>query len=68
LGTLLGGSVVVENVFAWPGVGRVLVTAIQQRDIPVVEAAVFLIATIYVLLNLVVDLLYSAIDPRVRYA
>jgi peptide/nickel transport system permease protein len=66
-GTLLNGSVVVESVFAWPGVGRVLVTALQQRDIPVVEAGVFLIAGLYIILNLVVDLLYAALDPRVRY-
>jgi peptide/nickel transport system permease protein len=59
--------VVVESVFAWPGVGRVLVTALQQRDIPVVEAGVFLIAGLYIILNLVVDLLYAALDPRVRY-
>jgi peptide/nickel transport system permease protein len=68
LGALLNGSVVVETVFAWPGVGRVLVTALQQRDIPVVEAAVFVIAGVYIAVNLIVDLLYAAIDPRVRYA
>jgi ABC-type dipeptide/oligopeptide/nickel transport system permease component len=68
LGSLLNGSVVIEAVFAWPGVGRVLITALGQRDIPVVEAGVFLIAGIYIALNLVVDLLYAFIDPRVRYA
>jgi ABC-type dipeptide/oligopeptide/nickel transport system permease component len=68
LGSLLNGSVVVEAVFAWPGVGRVLITALQQRDIPVVEAGVFLIAGIYIALNLAVDILYAVIDPRVRYA
>ena len=67
LGTLLNGSVVVESVFAWPGVGRVVVTALQQRDIPVVEAGVFLIAGLYIFINLGVDILYAAIDPRVRY-
>jgi peptide/nickel transport system permease protein len=67
LGTLLNGSVIVENVFAWPGMGRALVTALQQRDIPVVEAGVFLIASLYITINLSVDLLYSALDPRVRY-
>jgi ABC-type dipeptide/oligopeptide/nickel transport system permease component len=67
LGTLLNGSVVVETVFAWPGVGRVVVTALQQRDIPVVEAGVFLIAGVYITINLGVDILYAAIDPRVRY-
>jgi peptide/nickel transport system permease protein len=68
LGALLNGSVVVESVFAWPGVGRVLVTALQQRDIPVVEAGVFLIAGVYIVANLIVDLMYAVIDPRVRYA
>ncbi|HYU17831.1 MAG TPA: ABC transporter permease [Chloroflexota bacterium] len=68
LGSLLNGSVVVENVFAWPGVGRVLITALQQRDIPVVEAGVFLVAGVYIALNLAVDILYAFIDPRVRYA
>jgi peptide/nickel transport system permease protein len=67
LGTLLNGSVVVESVFAWPGVGRVVVTALQQRDIPVVEAGVFLIAGLYIAINLGVDILYAALDPRVRY-
>jgi peptide/nickel transport system permease protein len=67
LGSLLNGSVVIEAVFAWPGVGRVLITALGQRDIPVVEAGVFLIAGIYIALNLAVDLLYAFIDPRVRY-
>jgi ABC-type dipeptide/oligopeptide/nickel transport system permease component len=68
LGALLNGSIVVESVFAWPGVGRVLVAALQQRDIPVVEAGVFVIAGLYILINLAVDLAYAAIDPRVRYA
>jgi peptide/nickel transport system permease protein len=67
LGALLNGSVVVESVFAWPGVGRVLVTALQQGDIPVVEAGVFVIAGVYIAVNLIVDLLYAVIDPRVRY-
>jgi ABC-type dipeptide/oligopeptide/nickel transport system permease component len=58
---------VVENVFAWPGAGRVLVTALQQRDIPVVEAGVFLIAGLYIVINLGVDILYAALDPRVSY-
>ena len=67
LGALLNGSVVVESVFAWPGVGRALVTALQQRDIPVVEAGVFVIAGVYITVNLLVDLMYAVIDPRVRY-
>lgn len=67
MGTLLNGSVVIENVFAWPGVGRLLITSLQARDIPVVEAGVFLVAAIYILINLSVDILYAYVDPRVRY-
>jgi peptide/nickel transport system permease protein len=68
LGVFLGSAVVVETVFAWPGVGRLLIESILNRDYPVVEAAVFVFALIYILLNLVVDLLYGLIDPRVRVA
>jgi peptide/nickel transport system permease protein len=66
LGTLLGGSVITETIFAWPGVGRLSVQAIYNRDYPVVQAAVFLLATTFVVVNLVVDLLYTYLDPRVR--
>jgi peptide/nickel transport system permease protein len=67
-GTLLGGSVITETIFAWPGVGRLAIQAIQNRDFPVVQAAVTTVAVTFVLVNLGVDLLYSAIDPRVRVA
>jgi peptide/nickel transport system permease protein len=67
LGTLLGGAVITETVFAWPGMGRLVVTAIYSRDYPVVQAAVFTIATIFIVLNLLVDLSYAVLDPRVRY-
>lgn len=67
-GTLLSGAVITETVFAWPGVGRLIINAVQQRDFPVVVGAVTIIATIFVFLNLVVDLLYGVIDPRVRYS
>jgi peptide/nickel transport system permease protein len=67
-GTLLGGAVITETVFAWPGIGRMVVLAIQQRDFPVVVGAVTVIATVFVFLNLAVDLLYGVIDPRVRYS
>jgi peptide/nickel transport system permease protein len=67
-GTLLGGAVITETVFAWPGIGRLVVLAIQQRDFPVVVGAVTIIAIVFVFLNLVVDLLYGVIDPRVRYS
>lgn len=67
IGSLLNGSVVIESVFAWPGVGRLLVESLQRRDIPVVEAGVLLVAIIYVGLNLIVDVLYGWVDPRVRF-
>jgi len=68
LGSTLGGAVVTEMVFAWPGVGRLIVSAIFARDYPLVQAAVFVVAAMFVLVNLVVDLLYAVVDPRVRYA
>ncbi len=67
-GTLLGGAVVVETVFAFPGIGDLLVNSIQQRDYNVVQACVLVIATVFVVINLVVDLLYGLLDPRVRLA
>jgi peptide/nickel transport system permease protein len=66
LGALLGGAVVTEQIFAWPGVGLEVVLAINGRDFPVVQAAVFVVATSFVFINLVVDLLYTWLDPRVR--
>jgi len=65
-GIYLGGSIVTETVFAWPGLGRLVVNAIYDRDYPVVQAAVFIYAIIVVLVNLAVDLFYAYIDPRVR--
>jgi len=66
LGTLLGGSVITETIFAWPGVGRLSVQAINNRDYPVVQAAVFMLSATFVLVNLVVDVLYTYLDPRIR--
>ena len=66
LGTLLGGSVITETIFAWPGVGRLSVQAIYNRDYPVVQAAVFTLAATFVLVNLIVDVLYTYLDPRIR--
>ena len=66
LGTLLGGSVITETIFAWPGVGRLSVQAIYNRDYPVVQAAVFTLAATFVLVNLAVDVLYTYLDPRIR--
>ncbi|MDE0897507.1 MAG: ABC transporter permease [Longimicrobiales bacterium] len=65
-GFLLGGVVVVETVFSYPGIGRLLFAAINQRDIPLVQAGVILLAGIFVMLNLVVDLVYVRLDPRVK--
>ena len=67
LGTLLGGAVITETVFAWPGVGRLVVTAIFQRDYPLVQAAVLITASLFVAFNLLVDLAYGLLDPRIRY-
>jgi ABC-type dipeptide/oligopeptide/nickel transport system permease component len=66
LGTLLGGAVITETIFAWPGVGRLAIQAIYNRDYPVVQASVFILASIFVLVNLVVDLIYTYLDPRVK--
>ena len=65
-GSLLGGAVITELVFSWPGMGRLLLDGVTQRDYPVVQAAVIFIAFIYVLANLFVDLLYHLVDPRLR--
>jgi len=67
-GALLGGAVIVEQVFAYPGVGTLLLTAISQRDYPVIEGVVLIVATLVVLTNLVVDLAYTWLDPRIHYA
>ena len=65
-GALLGGAIVTETVFAWPGIGRLVVNAVYQRDFPVVEAAVIVIAAMFVVLNLGIDVLYGYLDPRIR--
>ena len=66
-GALLAGSVITETIFAWPGIGRLTVEAIQTRDYPVVQGCVLLIAISYVLANLLVDLAYAWVNPRIRY-
>lgn len=65
-GELLGGAVIVETIFSWPGVGRIVVQAIEVKDFTVVQAAVALVSTVFVIINLGVDLLYGVVDPRVR--
>jgi peptide/nickel transport system permease protein len=67
LGALLGGSIVIEQVFAWPGIGRLSLAAIQQRDYGVVQGIVLFVATGFVLVNFLVDLVYLYLDPRIRY-
>src|SRR5262247_3132796 len=67
IGTLLGGAVITESVFAWPGMGKLIVDAIFFRDFPVVQTVLILSATVFVVINLAVDLLYTVIDPRIRY-
>jgi peptide/nickel transport system permease protein len=66
LGLLLGGTVVTETVFSWPGVGRLIVQSVGQRDYPVIIAGVVVVCLIFVIVNLIVDLLYAYLDPRVR--
>ena len=67
-GTLLGGAVVVETVFSWPGVGTAAVTAIGARDYALVQAVVLVVSLFFVAVNLMIDLLYAYIDPRIHYA
>src|SRR5215471_12975342 len=66
LGFMLSGAIIIETVFAWPGLGRLIVQAVPGRDFPVIQAGVFVFALIFVALNLLVDLLYAVVDPRVR--
>jgi peptide/nickel transport system permease protein len=67
MGYLLGGAIVIENVFALPGIGRLVVQAIQNRDYPLVQGSILFVAVLFVAVNLLVDLSYAALNPRVRY-
>jgi len=67
VGSLIGGAVLTETIFGWPGIGRYIYTAIGNRDYPVIQSGVLVIATIFVLINLLVDLLYAYVDPRIKY-
>jgi peptide/nickel transport system permease protein len=67
IGLLLGGAILTETIFGWPGIGRYIYEAIGYRDYPVIQSGILIIATIFILINLVVDLLYVAIDPRIKY-
>lgn len=66
LGGLMGGTVIVEQVFSWPGFGQVTLNAVSQRDFPIVQAGLLIIAVLFIVTNLAVDLLYAVLDPRVR--
>lgn len=68
LGGLLGGAVVTETVFSWPGIGRLAINSIYNRDYAVVQATVFMTAVFFVFINLVVDMIYGFLDPRIRYS
>ncbi len=67
VGHLLAGAVLVEAVFGWPGVGRLLLSSVQARDIPIVLAVLLLIGSMVIVANVVTDLLYVRLDPRIRY-
>ena len=67
IGILLSGAVITESVFAWPGIGKLIVDAIFSRDFPVVQTVLILSAAIFILVNLAVDLLYTLVDPRIRF-
>ncbi len=66
-GLLLGGAVLTETVFAWPGLGRLIVDSILARDYPVIQGAILIFGLLYIMVNLVVDLIYAVVDPRIRY-
>jgi peptide/nickel transport system permease protein/oligopeptide transport system permease protein len=66
-GLLLGGAVLTETVFAWPGIGRLIVDSILARDYPVIQGTILVFGLLYIIVNLAVDLLYAVIDPRIRY-
>lgn len=68
LGSLLGGAVLTETVFSWPGVGKYVVDAILKSDYPVVQGSVLILAAVFVMVNLIVDLIYAVLDPRIKYS
>ena len=66
IGELIGGTMIIENIFAWPGVGRYAVSAIFNRDYPVIQCFTLMMVVVFVVCNLIVDLLNAALDPRIR--
>lgn len=67
MGLLLGGAILTETIFGWPGIGRYIYEAIGFRDYPVIQSGILIVAFIFVMINLFVDLLYSVVDPRIKY-
>jgi len=67
LGVLLAGAIITETIFAWPGIGRLTVQAINSRDYPLVQGCLLVIACTYVIVNLLTDLAYGLLDPRIKY-
>jgi ABC-type dipeptide/oligopeptide/nickel transport system permease component len=67
IGLAISGAIVIETVFAWPGMGRLIIGAVSNRDYPVIQMAVLLIAVSVVVVNFLVDILYGVLDPRIRY-
>jgi len=67
IGYLLGGSIVTETIFRLPGIGRLIIIGVERRDYPVIQGVVLSIVLVRIIINLVVDILYSVIDPRIRY-
>jgi len=67
-GNMFGGAVIIETVFAWPGIGRLMLLAVKLRDFPLVQACVLIFATIFIILNLIADIIYVSIDPRIRFS
>jgi ABC-type dipeptide/oligopeptide/nickel transport system permease component len=66
-GSYLTGSILTETIFSWPGVGRYVLTAIEKRDLPAVQGSILFLSLVFVLVNLLADLLYAKVDPRVTY-
>jgi ABC-type dipeptide/oligopeptide/nickel transport system permease component len=67
IGTLFAGAVLTETIFSWPGVGRYVLTAIDKRDLPAVQGSILFLSLVFVLVNLLTDVLYARVDPRVAY-
>lgn len=67
-GALLSGSIIVETIFAWPGIGNLLLSGLTSRDYPLITGLVLVYTTLFIVVNLIVDVLYAAVDPRIRIA